>query len=53
MIICAGSENYYAVSVMDRLGLGYTGAVRVGNVQYSDKNDVDRVVEGLRDLPVG
>jgi selenocysteine lyase/cysteine desulfurase len=51
--ICAWSGNYYAVNVMDRLGLGATGAVRLGIVHYLDVNDVDRVVEGLREVAVG
>ncbi len=51
--ICAWSGNYYAVNVMERLGLGDTGAVRLGIVHYLDKNDVDRVVEGLREIAVG
>jgi selenocysteine lyase/cysteine desulfurase len=51
--ICAWSGNYYAVNVMERLGLGETGAVRLGIVHYLDENDVDRVVEGLREVAVG
>ena len=51
--ICAWSGNYYAVNVMERLGLGETGAVRLGVVHYLDENDVDRAVEGLREVVVG
>jgi selenocysteine lyase/cysteine desulfurase len=51
--ICAWSGNYYAVNVMERLGLGETGAVRLGIVHYLVENDVDRVVEGLREVTVG
>ncbi len=50
---CAWSGNYYAVNVMERLGLGDTGAVRLGIVHYLNENDVDRVVEGLREVAVG
>jgi cysteine desulfurase family protein (TIGR01976 family) len=50
--ICAWSGNYYAVNVMDRLCMGATGAVRLGIVHYLDENDVDRVVEGLREVAV-
>ena len=46
--IYAWSGNYYAVNVMDRLGLAENGAVRLGIVHYLLENDVDRVVEGLR-----
>jgi selenocysteine lyase/cysteine desulfurase len=38
---------------MERLGLGDMGAVRLGIVHYLDENDVDRVVEGLREVAVG
>jgi selenocysteine lyase/cysteine desulfurase len=51
--ICAWSGNYYAVNVMDRLGLAENGAVRLGIVHYLSENDVDRVVEGLREVVVG
>lgn len=51
--ICAWSGNYYAVNVMERLGLGDTGAVRLGIVHYLNENDVYRVVEGLREVSVG
>jgi selenocysteine lyase/cysteine desulfurase len=51
--ICGWSGNYYAVNVMDRLGLAENGAVRLGIVHYSSENDVDRVVEGLREFVAG
>jgi len=51
--ICAWSGNYYAVNVMERLSLGDTGAVRLGIVHYLDESDVDRVLEGLREVAVG
>jgi len=51
--ICAWSGNYVTVNVMERLGLGDTGPVLLGVVQYIDENDVNRVVEGLRELAVG
>jgi selenocysteine lyase/cysteine desulfurase len=34
--ICAWSGNYYAVKVMERLGLGITDAVRLGFVHYPE-----------------
>jgi selenocysteine lyase/cysteine desulfurase len=51
--ICAWSGNYYAVNVMERLGLAGHGAVRLGIVHYLDESDVDRVVKGLREVAVG
>jgi selenocysteine lyase/cysteine desulfurase len=38
---------------MERLSLGDTGAVRLGIVHYLDESDVDRVLEGLREVAVG
>ena len=51
--ICAWSGNYYAVNVMDRLGLAENGAFRLGVVHYLSENDVQRVVEGLREVVAG
>lgn len=39
--------NYYAVEVMDRLGLGEDGAVRAGFVHYNTIAEVDRLVQAL------
>jgi cysteine desulfurase family protein (TIGR01976 family) len=51
--VCCWSGNYYAVNVMGRLGLAENGAVRLGIVHYLSENDVDRVVEGLREVVEG
>jgi cysteine desulfurase family protein (TIGR01976 family) len=40
------SGNYYAVEVMERLGLG-EGAVRVGIVHYNTAEEVDRLLKAL------
>jgi cysteine desulfurase family protein (TIGR01976 family) len=41
--------HYYAVSVIERLGLADTGgAVRVGIAHYNTKDEVDRLVTALR-----
>jgi cysteine desulfurase family protein (TIGR01976 family) len=43
--------NYYAVELMERLGLEATGgAVRVGFCHYHGTSDVDRVLDALGDL---
>jgi cysteine desulfurase family protein (TIGR01976 family) len=42
--------NYYAVEIMERLGLGEGGAVRVGLVHYNTAGEVDRLLEALRAL---
>ena len=42
--------NYYALEIMERLGLGEEGAVRVGLVHYNTADEVDRLLEALRTL---
>ncbi len=43
--------HYYAITVMERLGLLDTGgAVRIGFCHYHSMGDVDRVLEALADL---
>jgi cysteine desulfurase family protein (TIGR01976 family) len=44
----APASNFYALEVSRALGLGDTGAVRAGLAPYSTKEDVDRLVAGLR-----
>jgi cysteine desulfurase family protein (TIGR01976 family) len=46
------SGNYYAISLMERLGLeGQGGAVRIGLAHYNTAAEVDRLVETLEELP--
>jgi cysteine desulfurase family protein (TIGR01976 family) len=47
--IAVWSGNYYAVEVMDRLGLP-DGAVRVGIVHYNSAEEVDRLLTELERL---
>jgi cysteine desulfurase family protein (TIGR01976 family) len=47
--IAAWAGNYYAVEVMERLGLP-DGALRIGIVHYNTANEVDRALEALREL---
>jgi cysteine desulfurase family protein (TIGR01976 family) len=42
--------NYYAVEIMDRLGLDDGGAVRVGFVHYNTAAEVDRLLGALGEL---
>ncbi|TML97405.1 MAG: cysteine desulfurase-like protein [Actinobacteria bacterium] len=42
--------DYYAVEVMQRLGLGKEGAVRAGFVHYNTPGEVDRLLEALDEL---
>ena len=47
--IAVWSGNYYAVEVMERLGLP-DGAVRIGFVHYNTATEVDRALEALAGL---
>jgi cysteine desulfurase family protein (TIGR01976 family) len=44
----APSGSFYALEASRSMGLGETGAVRVGLAPYTDSSDVARLVEGLR-----
>jgi cysteine desulfurase family protein (TIGR01976 family) len=44
----APAGAFYAVEASRRLGLGDTGAVRVGLAAYTDFSDVARLISGLR-----
>jgi cysteine desulfurase family protein (TIGR01976 family) len=48
------SGDYYAVEVMDRLGVADAGGlVRIGFVHYNTADEVDRVLNALADLAGG
>jgi cysteine desulfurase family protein (TIGR01976 family) len=48
--IAVWDGNYYAVEIMERLGLSADGAVRVGFVHYNTSAEVERLLEALREL---
>jgi cysteine desulfurase family protein (TIGR01976 family) len=48
--IAVWDGDYYAVEVMQRLGLGAEGAVRAGFVHYNTAAEVDRLLAALGDL---
>ena len=48
--IAVWDGNYYAVEVMNRLGLGAEGAVRVGFVHYNTAGEVDRLLTALEEI---
>ncbi len=48
--INAPAGNFYALEASRALGLGDTGAVRVGLAPYSTAGDVLRLIDGLREL---
>jgi cysteine desulfurase family protein (TIGR01976 family) len=45
--IAVWDGNYYAVELIDRLGLGADGAVRVGFVHYNTTAEIDRLLQAL------
>jgi cysteine desulfurase family protein (TIGR01976 family) len=48
--IAVWDGDYYAVEIMQRLGLGADGAVRAGFVHYNTAAEVDRLLAALEDL---
>ncbi len=44
------ASNFYALEVSRKLGLGDAGALRAGLAPYSTKDDVDRLIAGLKEL---
>jgi cysteine desulfurase family protein (TIGR01976 family) len=46
----APAGSFYAIEASRRLGLGATGGLRVGLAPYSDRDDVDRLLAGLREF---
>jgi selenocysteine lyase/cysteine desulfurase len=48
--IAVWDGNYYAVEVMERLGLGGEGAVRAGFVHYNTAAEVERLLVALGEL---
>ena len=50
--ICAWSGNYYALRLMERLGLEESGgAVRIGLAHYNTHAEIDRLLETLHVVP--
>jgi cysteine desulfurase family protein (TIGR01976 family) len=45
----APAGSFYAIEASRWLGLGDTGGLRAGLAPYSDRDDVDRLLAGLRD----
>lgn len=48
--IAVWDGNYYAVEVMERLGIGADGAVRAGFVHYNTAAEVDRLLDAVGEL---
>ena len=48
--IAVWDGDYYAVEVMERLGLGTDGAVRAGFIHYNTAAEIDRLLTALHEL---
>jgi cysteine desulfurase family protein (TIGR01976 family) len=48
--VASWNGDYFAVEIMQRLGLGEEGAVRVGFIHYNTADEVDRLLEVLNEL---
>jgi cysteine desulfurase family protein (TIGR01976 family) len=48
--IACWNGDYFAVEIMQRLGLGEDGAVRVGFIHYNTADEVDRLLDALNEL---
>lgn len=46
----APAGHFYAWECSHHLGLGSTGGVRIGLAPYTDDDDVDRLLDGLREI---
>ena len=42
--------NYYAMALMERLGLGIQGALRIGLAHYNTREEIDRLIALLKEL---
>lgn len=49
----APAGSFYALEPSRRLGLGADGGLRIGLAPYTDDDDIDRLLDGLRDFLVG
>jgi selenocysteine lyase/cysteine desulfurase len=46
--VFVSSGNFYALTVVERLGLGAEGLVRAGCACYTTADEVKRLVDGVR-----
>jgi len=42
--------NFYAATVVERLGLGAEGLVRAGCACYTTTEEIDRLIDGVKQL---
>ena len=48
--VFVSSGNFYAMTVVERLGLGSEGLVRAGCACYTTADEVQRLVDGVRSI---
>src|SRR3954447_16390395 len=48
--VTAPAGSFYAIEASRWLGLGDTGGLRVGLAPYTDRDDADRLIDGLREF---
>jgi selenocysteine lyase/cysteine desulfurase len=51
--VFASHGDFYAMTVARRLGLAARGMVRIGCACYSTEEEIDRVVDGVRNIATG
>jgi cysteine desulfurase family protein (TIGR01976 family) len=50
--VCCWSGNYYALRLMEHLGLeAHGGAVRIGAAHYNTVTEIDALIQALHDVP--
>ena len=49
-LVTLPASNFYALETSRKLGLGDAGALRAGLAPYSTRDDVDRLVAGLKEI---
>ena len=48
--VFASHGDFYATTVVERLGLGEEGLVRAGCACYTTEDEIDRLIEAIREL---
>jgi selenocysteine lyase/cysteine desulfurase len=48
--IFASNGSFYATGVLDRLGHTQDGLMRAGCACYTTENEIDRLIEGVRNI---
>ena len=51
--IFVSNGNFYATTVMERLGHAETGVVRAGCACYTSDEEIERLVDGIRRIAAG